>query len=139
MARRDRWRIAPGWLVEVVRPAPATPDWPRMIRTSVSTTAPILVALLAGDLAAGVVPSMGALNAAMSDQSGPYRVRLLRMGAAALAGATGFLLGRLSAGHGWWAVLVLMAVSVVAALVSTAGDIGSVIGLQLLVVAVLGA
>ncbi|NRQ33243.1 hypothetical protein HII36_15515 [Nonomuraea sp. NN258] len=131
-------RYAPGWLVEAVRPAPAAPDWPRMIRTSVSTVAPMVAGLLTGRLVAGVVPSMGALNASMSDKSGPYRVRLLRMGAAALAGATGFLLGRLFAGPGWGPVLVLMAVSVVAALVSTAGDVGSVIGLQLLVVTVLG-
>ncbi|MEV7008564.1 FUSC family protein [Streptosporangium sp. NPDC051022] len=139
--RRAAGRLAdaaPGWLVETVRPAPAAPRWWPMLRMALAVVTPLLAGLAAGRISLGILPSMGAMGTALADRGGSYRIRIIRMGATGLAGALGYLAGALVRGHGWWVVLVVVALSVVSALISTAGATGSTAGLQLLVMTVLG-
>ncbi|MEU4539747.1 FUSC family protein [Streptosporangium sp. NPDC023825] len=124
---------APGWLVETVRLAPAPLQWWPMLRMAVAVTFPLLLGLATGDVTAGLLPALGAMNAGMADRGGPYRARIVLMGAAGVAGALGYLVGSAVHGHGWWIVPVVVAVSVVSALISTSGATGSAAGLQLLV------
>ncbi|GAA3036068.1 FUSC family protein [Streptosporangium longisporum] len=128
---------APGWLVETVRPAPAALEWWPMLRMAVAVTTPLAAGFATGHVVAGLLPAIGAMNAGMADRGGPYRVRVIRMAAAGTAGAVGYLVGAAIRDHGWWAVLVVVAVSVVSALISTSGATGSAAGLQLLVMTVL--
>ncbi|WP_214417167.1 FUSC family protein [Sphaerisporangium fuscum] len=139
--RRPAHRLAdaaPGWLVETVRPVPARPDRAAMLRVAASITGPLLAGLAAGGITLGLLPSMGAMAAALADRGGSYRTRVLRMGAAGLGGATGFVIGHSFYGAGWWGVVVVVLVSVLSALVSTGGAVGSLYGLQLLVMTVIG-
>ncbi|MGJ6964200.1 FUSC family protein [Streptosporangium sp. G11] len=128
---------APGWLVETVRPAPAALRWWPMLRMTVAVTVPLLMGSVSGNVVAGLLPAMGAMNAGLADRGGPYRVRITQMGAAGVAGALGYLIGAAVHGHGWWTVSVVVAVSVVSALISTSGATGSRAGLQLLVMTVI--
>ncbi|MER5650267.1 FUSC family protein [Streptosporangium sp. NPDC002524] len=128
---------APGWLVETVRPAPAPLRWWPMLRLAVAVTVPLLLGFASGNVTAGLLPALGAINAGIADRGGPYRVRIVLMGAAGAAGALGYLVGSAARGHGWWIVPVVVAVAVVSALVSTGGATGSAAGLQLLVMTVI--
>ncbi|MER7209754.1 FUSC family protein [Streptosporangium sp. NPDC020072] len=119
-----------------IRPAAPRP-WP-MLRTALAVVAPLLAGLAMGRIALGLLPAMGAMGTALADQGGSYRARVVRMGATALGGAAGFLVGAAARETGWWAVLVTVAVAVLSALVSTTGAAGSSAGLQLLVMTVLG-
>ncbi|WP_433256832.1 FUSC family protein [Streptosporangium sp. CA-135522] len=129
---------APGWLVETVRPAPAALRWEPMLRMAIGIVTPLLVGLAAGQLALGLLPAIGVMSIALADRGGSYRARIILMGAAGSAGALGYLTGAVARGHGWWTVLVVVAVSVVSVFVSTGGAAGSAAGLQLLVMTVLG-
>ncbi|RCG26553.1 FUSC family protein [Sphaerisporangium album] len=130
--------VAPGWLVEAVRPVPVRPRWGAMLRVAAAVTTPLLVAMLAGRITMGLLPSMGAMAAALADRGGSYRARVIRAGAGAIGGATGFVIGHSVPGLGWWTVAAVVAVSVLSALVSTAGGAGSFGALQLLVMSVIG-
>ncbi len=129
---------APGWLVEVLQPAPARPPWGRMAHAAIALLGPIVVAMPLGQPRIGLVPAIGALTGVMSDSDGPYRARTQRMVAAALSSAAGFAAGHAAHGQGWWAVLVVAAMSLVSALVSTLGGTGSIFGLDLLIMTVIG-
>lgn len=131
--------MVPDWLAEVVRPQPAPPPWPDMIRAAVAICVPLAVAFAAGRPALGVLPATGALLGTMTDVGGPYLSRVKRVSSAAvLGGAVGLTIGSAIHGRGWLAVLALTAVAGVSGLLSALGDIGSVTGLQLLVYASLG-
>ncbi|MFF0309911.1 FUSC family protein [Streptosporangium sp. NPDC004379] len=129
---------APGWLVETVRPVPARPDWWPMIRMALAVTVPLLVGAAAGNVTLGLLPSMGAMGPGLADRGGPYREKVARIGLVGLGGAAGYAIGATVRGHGWWTVPVIMVVSVASALISTVGAKGSLAGLQLLVMAVIG-
>lgn len=137
-AVRLREMAAPTWLVEVVRPRRARPDWWRIVRSGVAVGSPIVVALLMGNLVLGMFPAMGAMATTMADQGGPYRTRLLRALRIAPAAAFGFAVGGLVNGHGWLAVVVMVALALISAMLSAFGNIGSVAGLQMLLFAALG-
>ncbi|MFF4417845.1 FUSC family protein [Streptosporangium sp. NPDC001559] len=119
-----------------IRPA-APRRWP-MLRTALAVVVPLLAGLAMGRITLGLLPAMGAMGTALADQGGSYRARVVRMGAAALGGAVGFLVGAAARETGWWAVLVTVVVAVLSALISTTGAAGSSAGLQLLVMTVLG-
>ncbi|WP_067678340.1 hypothetical protein [Nocardia miyunensis] len=65
-SRRAVADLAPGWLVEVVRPAPATPPWGRMTVCLIAVVTPLAVAVAAGRLIDGTLPAMGALTRPIS-------------------------------------------------------------------------
>ena len=94
----------------------------------------------AGRGSLGVLPATGGLLGTLADAGGPYLSRVKRVcSAAVFGGAAGLAIGAVTHGHGWLAVVALVAVAGVSGLLSARGDIGSVTGLQLLVYTSLGA
>ena len=135
-AARVREAVAPGWLVDIVRPKPVTVPWPLMIRAALAICVPMAAGLLAHDLAPGLLAAMGGLVAVIVDVGGPYLARLKRVGSAAVfGGAVGLTVGTAIHGRGWTAVVVLVLLAGVSVVVSEMGSTGSVVGLQLLVFA----
>ena len=131
--------VVPDWLVEVVRPKPAPLPWPEMARTALAVCVPLSAAFAVGKGTVGVLPAIGGLVGAMSDTGGTYLARAKRVAAAGvLGGAVGLAIGSVIHGHGWTAVLALVVVAGASGVLSSIGDVGSVIGLQLLVYASLG-
>jgi uncharacterized membrane protein YccC len=135
-----RAAVVPGWLAEVVRPRRAPVPWPEMIRAALAICVPLSVALALGRGPLGVLPAMGGLLGTLADTGGPYLHRVKRVcSAAGAGGAAGLAIGAVTHGHGWLAVVALVVVAGVSGVLSTAGDLGSVTGLQLLVYTALGA
>ncbi|MGD0603502.1 MAG: FUSC family protein [Streptosporangiaceae bacterium] len=132
--------VVPDWLAEVVRPRPAAPPWPEMTRAVLAICVPLSAALALGKGTIGVLPAMGGLLSTMADAGGPYLSRVKRVGSAAVFGsAPGLVIGSVTHGHGWLALVALVVVAGVSGVLSSVGDIGSVTGLQLLVYTALGA
>jgi uncharacterized membrane protein YccC len=134
-----RGAVVPGWLAEVVRPRPAPVPWPEMVRAALAICVPLSVAFALGRGPLGVLPATGGLLSALADTGGPYLSRMKRVATAAAGGAAGLAIGAVTHGHGWLAVVALVVVAGVSGVLSTAGDLGSVTGLQLLVYTALGA
>ncbi len=132
--------VVPDWLAEVVRPRPAAPPWPEMSRAVLAICVPLSVALALGKGTLGVLPAMGGLLSTLADAGGPYLSRVKRVSSAALFGsAPGLVIGSVTHGHGWLALVALVVVAGVSGVLSSVGDIGSITGLQLLVYTALGA
>lgn len=122
---------------------PTTPPpipWPDVVRFAVTIPAPLAVAVAVGGgiepgaaLGAGVLATMGALAGVLAPQPAPLRDRLRRTGAAVLFGGLGFLVGQFGTGGGWQPVVMIVLVSVVAALLSAVNSALSLGALQLLV------
>jgi hypothetical protein len=137
-ARRSE-ALVPDWLAEVVRLRRDPVPWADMVRAAVAICAPLAVAIAIGNRPGGVLVAMGGLLGTVVDKGGPYLARVKRVGSAAVfGGAAGLLIGSLIHGRGWIAVVALMLVAGVSAVMSAAGDVGSITGLQLLVYASLG-
>jgi uncharacterized membrane protein YccC len=132
--------VVPGWLAEVVRPRRAPVPWPEMIRAALAICVPLSASYAAGRGTLGVLPATGGLLGTLADAGGPYLSRVKRVcSAAVFGGAAGLAIGAVTHGHGWLAVVALIAVAGASGLLSARGDIGSVTGLQLLVYTSLGA
>ena len=132
--------VVPGWLAEIVRPRRAPVPWPEMARAALAICVPLSVSFAAGRGSLGVLPATGGLLGTLADAGGPYLSRVKRVcSAAVFGGAAGLAIGAVTHGHGWLAVVALVAVAGVSGLLSARGDIGSVTGLQLLVYTSLGA
>ena len=139
-ARSLRAVVVPEWLAEVVRPRRAPVPWPEMARAARAICVPLSVSFAAGLRTLGVLPATGGLLGTMADTGGPYLNRVKRVSSAAVfGGAVGLTIGAVTHGHGWLAVVALVVVAGVLGVLSAAGDIGSVTGLQLLVYTSLGA
>ena len=135
-----RAAVVPGWLAEVVRPRQAPVPWPEMIRAALAICVPLSAGLALGRGSLGVLPAMGGILGTMADTGGPYLSRVKRVCSAAVGGgAVGLTIGAVTHGHGWLAVIALVVVAGVSGVLSTAGDLGSITGLQLLVYTSLGA
>ncbi|MEV4510675.1 FUSC family protein [Dactylosporangium sp. NPDC049525] len=129
----------PPWLAEVVRPRPISPPWPRMIRAPLVICLPLAVAMMTGHLLTGLPVAMGGLISSVVERGGPYPGRAKRLGTVLVLGsALGLTIGMLTYGRGWIAVAVIMVLALVSAVISAAGNVGSVTGMQLLLFAVLG-
>jgi uncharacterized membrane protein YccC len=129
---------APDWMVRVVRPLPAPVPWLDMLRMALTVSAPLAVALAAGQLSLGVFAAMGALACGLADRGGPVRIRLLRAGAAAVAGGAGLVIGRVVAVPGWYSVILIAVLAAFSAVISVVNSILSLAGLQLLVYTAIG-
>jgi uncharacterized membrane protein YccC len=134
-----RAAVVPDWLAELVRPKPAPLPWPDMIRTALAICVPLGVAFGVGKTTIGLLPAVGGLLGSLTDRGGAYLNRVKRISAVGVfGGAAGLAIGSAIHGRGWIAVIALVAVAGVSAVLSTVGDIGSQVGLQLLVYASLG-
>ena len=122
---------------------PTTPPpipWRDVVRFAVTLPAPLTVAVVVAGgitpgaaLGAGVFATMGALAAALAPQPGPLRDQIRRTAAAVGFGGVGLLLGQYASGSGWRPVVLIAALSVVAALLSAINSALSLGSLQLLV------
>jgi uncharacterized membrane protein YccC len=134
-----RAAVVPDWLAETVRPKPAPPPWPDMIRTALAICVPLGVAFAVGKTTIGLLPAVGGLLGSLTDRGGSYLNRVKRISTVGVfGGAVGLTIGSAIHGRGWIAVIALVVVAGVSAAVSTIGDIGSQVGLQLLVYTSLG-
>jgi uncharacterized membrane protein YccC len=131
---RVRDAVAPGWLVETVRPGRAPVPYGLMARAALAISVPLAVGFATHNIALGLLPAIGALLAIVVDIGGPYPARARRVASTMLAGGVpGVVLGSLIHGMGWITVAVLVAVAGVSSLLAAAGSTASVTGLQLLV------
>ena len=134
-----RAAVVPDWLAELVRPKPAPLPWPDMIRSALAICVPLGVAIAVGKTTIGLLPATGGLLGSMTDRGGSYLNRVKRVSAVGVfGGAVGLTVGSVIHGRGWIAVVALVVVAGVSAVLSTLGDTGSQVGLQLLVYASLG-
>lgn len=134
-----RAAIVPDWLAELVRPKPAPLPWPDMIRSVLAICVPLGTAIAAGKTSPGLLPAVGGLLGTMADRGGSYLNRVKRVSAVGVfGGAVGLTIGSAIHGRGWIAVIALVVVAGASAVLSTTGDVGSQVGLQLLVYAALG-
>lgn len=123
---------ATGWVGRLLRPQPAPIPWAQAIRAGVAVVTPVSIGMATGQLAPGLLCSIGALSGSMADRGGPYRQRLIRVCVVAVGGASGFLLGGLVLGHSVLTVLVVVLAGLISGLVSVLGNTASVAGLQFL-------
>ncbi|HME64457.1 MAG TPA: FUSC family protein [Streptosporangiaceae bacterium] len=134
-----RAAVVPDWLAELVRPKPAPLPWPDMIRTVLAVCVPLGVGFAVGKTTIGLLPAVGGLLGSLTDRGGSYLNRVKRVSAVGVfGGAAGLAIGSAIHGRGWIAVIALVVVAGVSAALSTIGDIGSQVGLQLLVYTSLG-
>jgi len=126
--------VVPDWLTDVMRPKKAPVPWADMLRAVLAIWAPFAVRIITGRREIALLPAMGGLLSVMIDQGGPYRVRVRRVGTAAVfGGAAGLIIGSLIHGRGWVAVAAIVVVAGVSAILARLGATGSATGLQLLV------
>jgi uncharacterized membrane protein YccC len=137
---RARGLRAPAWLEELVRTTPPPVPWRDVVRFAVTLPVPLTVAVVVAGgirpsaaLGAGVFATMGALAATLAPQPGPLRDQLRRTFAAVGFGGVGLVVGQYAAGTGWQPVVLIAALSVVAALLSAINSALSLGSLQLLV------
>jgi uncharacterized membrane protein YccC len=134
-----RAAVVPDWLAELVRPKPAPPPWGDMIRATLAICVPLGVAFAVGKTTIGLLPAVGGLLGSLTDRGGSYLNRVKRISTVGVfGGAVGLAVGSAIHGRGWIAVVALVVVAGVSAALSTTGDIGSQVGLQLLVYTSLG-
>ena len=134
-----RAAVVPDWLAELVRPKPAPLPWPDMIRAALAICVPLGVAFALHKTTIGLLPAAGGLLGSLTDRGGSYLNRVKRVSAVGVfGGAVGLAVGSAIHGRGWIAVVALVVVAGASAVLSTVGDIGSQVGLQLLVYASLG-
>jgi len=134
-----RAATVPDWLAELVRPKPAPLPWPDMIRAALAICVPLGTGFALGKPSIGLLPATGGLLGTMTDRGGSYLSRVERIGAVGVfGGAVGLAIGSVIHGRGWIAVVALVVLAGVSGVLSSMGDVGSQIGLQLLVYAALG-
>lgn len=143
-SRRKRVRRAvqarsPLWLVHLFRLRPVPAPWGAALRAVLALALPIGVAFAVGKVEYGALISTGALSIVLADREGPYRMRAIRLSAAAAAAITGYLLGVLTNGSAVVSAVVVVLLAMASAVLSGAGESSSTAGLMLLVFGVVGA
>jgi uncharacterized membrane protein YccC len=110
-----------------------------MIRAALAICVPLGAAIAVGKTTIGLLPAAGGLLGSLTDRGGSYLNRVKRISTVGVfGGAVGLAIGSAIHGRGWIAVVALVVVAGVSAVLSTVGDIGSQVGLQLLVYSSLG-
>lgn len=129
---------APHWLVQLLHSKPVPVPWSRAVRAAIALAVPLAVTFVMGDIGIGALISTGALPTVVAEAAGPYRYRARRLGGAAAAAGTGFLIGLATGGTPAVSIPAVVLVAAVSALISAAGSNASIAGLQLFVFSVLG-
>jgi uncharacterized membrane protein YccC len=80
--KRALAEIVPRWLVEVVRPRPAQPPWPRMVRAPLAICLPLAGGLVTGHTSVCLPIALGGLVSSVVDRGGGRSSGLFLLGAA---------------------------------------------------------
>ncbi|GAA2282569.1 FUSC family protein [Streptomyces hawaiiensis] len=140
MSRRIAPKLPP-WLAHALHAQRGPVPWNAVTRGALSAGPVLLVAVQTGLTSLGVVAAVAAMLAGINDRPGSRRLSVKRIGAPALGGATGLLVGTYT-GQGAGAVVltvVLTLVGLVAGGMSAVGPVASAAGTQVLVGAAIGA
>lgn len=131
----------PPWLAHALRAQRGPVPWSAVVRGALAAGPLLLVAVVAGRTSLGVVAAIAAMLAGINDRPGSRRASVRRLGAPALAGAGGVLVGTYAGDHvGAVALsLVLTGLGLLAGGMSAIGPVASGAGTQLLVAAAIGA
>ncbi|MER5405204.1 FUSC family protein [Streptomyces sp. NPDC002769] len=131
----------PPWLAHALRTQRGPVPWSAVVRGALAAGPLLLVAVLSGRTSAGVVAALGAMLAGINDRPGSRRAAVGRLGAPALAGAGGLLVGSYAGQHVGAVTLTLFltVLGLVAGAVSAVGPVASGAGTQLLVASAIGA
>ncbi|MFJ7901365.1 FUSC family protein [Streptomyces sp. NPDC096198] len=131
----------PPWLAHALRAQRGPVPWGAVVRGALTAGPLLLAAVLAGRTPAGVVAALGALFAGINDRPGSRRAAVHHLGAPALAGAGGLLVGTYAGQHTGPVLLtvVLAGLGLVAGAVSAVGHVASAAGTQFLVASAVGA
>ncbi|MFI1581584.1 FUSC family protein [Embleya sp. NPDC020630] len=138
-AARSGRLAPPEWLALTLRATPGPMPKAAAVRAAIGIGAPLAVGVLVDDTASGALVAIGALGAVFGDTADAYRLRVLNIAVPQIVGAIGLALGSAQFGHGWSAVAMLTVLALVAGMVSTIGAVASASGLNLLLMAVIGA
>ncbi|MDQ1044595.1 FUSC family protein [Streptomyces sp. V4I2] len=131
----------PPWLAHALRAQRGPVPWNAVLRGALSAGPLLLVAVLVDRTHLGVVAAIAAMLAGINDRPGSRRASVRRLGAPALAGAGGLLVGTYAGEHVGAVTLTLLLtlVGLVAGGVSAVGPVASGAGTQLLVASAIGA
>ncbi|MBG0856156.1 FUSC family protein [Streptomyces spinoverrucosus] len=134
-------RALPPWLAHALRAQRGPVPWSAVTRGALAAGPLLLVAVLVGHPSVGVVAAIAAMLAGINDRPGSRRAAVRRLGAPALAGAVGLLVGTYAGQHAGVVVqtLLLTGLGLVAGSVSAVGPVASAAGTQLLVACAVGA
>ncbi|MFF7634817.1 FUSC family protein [Kitasatospora sp. NPDC008050] len=131
--------VPPAWLVRTLRPQPTAVPKAAAVRAAIGMAVPVAVGAAIGQSADGALVAMGALGAVLGDTADAYRLRVFNIAVPQLFAAAGLALGEQVHGHGWVAVAALTGLALVAGMMSTIGAVSSAAGLNVLLMAVIGA
>ncbi|MEU0061657.1 FUSC family protein, partial [Streptomyces sp. NPDC006334] len=131
----------PPWLAHALRAQGGPVPWSAVVRGALAAGPLLLVAVLADRISLGVVAAVAAMLAGINDRPGSRRASVRRLGAPALAGAAGLLVGTYAGEHVGAVALtfVFTALGLLAGGISAIGPVASGAGTQLLVAAAIGA
>ncbi|WP_460064428.1 FUSC family protein [Streptomyces sp. YKOK-I1] len=133
--------VLPPWLAHALRAQRGPVPWNAVTRGALAAGPLLLAAVLADRASLGVVAAIAAMLAGINDRPGSRRAAVKRLGAPALAGAAGMLVGTYVGDQVGAVALtaVLTALGLLAGGMSAIGPVASGAGTQLLVAAAIGA
>ncbi|KQX81954.1 FUSC family protein [Streptomyces sp. Root1310] len=131
----------PPWLAHALRAQRGPVPWSAVTRGALAAGPLLLVSVLVGRTSLGVVAAIAAMLAGINDRPGSRRTAVKRLGAPALVGAGGLLVGTYVGDHVGAVALtaVLTALGLLAGGMSAIGPVASGGGTQLLVASAIGA
>ncbi|PNG94829.1 FUSC family protein [Streptomyces malaysiensis] len=134
----------PDWLTHPLRGVRALRGpvpWAAVVRGALGVGPVVAVGVASGHMSFGMLAGLGAMFAHINDRPATRATRAVRIGLPALAGAAGLLTGAWlgTLGLGIWIALALAPVGLVSGAISAIGPVCSSAGVQLMVLAVVGA
>ncbi|MFE6827483.1 FUSC family protein [Streptomyces sp. NPDC057690] len=131
----------PPWLAHALRAQRGPVPWSAVTRGALAAGPLLLVSVLVGRTSLGVVAAIAAMLAGINDRPGSRRTAVQRLGAPALVGAAGLLVGTYVGDHVGAVALtaVLTGLGLLAGGMSAIGPVASGGGTQLLVASAIGA
>ncbi|WP_069862300.1 FUSC family protein [Streptomyces malaysiensis] len=134
----------PDWLTHPLRGVRALRGpvpWAAVVRGALGVGPVVAVGVASGHMSFGMLAGLGAMFAHINDRPATRATRAVRIGLPALAGAVGLLTGAWlgTLGLGIWIALALAPVGLVSGAISAIGPVCSSAGVQLMVLAVVGA
>ncbi|KUN86768.1 FUSC family protein [Streptomyces griseoruber] len=133
--------VLPPWLAHALRAQRGPVPWSAVTRGALAAGPLLLVAVLTDRVSLGVVAAIAAMLAGINDRPGSRRAAVKRLGAPALAGAGGMLVGTYVGDQVGAVALtaVLTGLGLLAGGMSAIGPVASGAATQLLVAAAIGA